>query len=133
MSTLGERIVEARKGKGYNARQFSKVLGMSESGLWLYEHDRRTPMEAVLQTIARETGVSFRWLNGGECDKYADREDIRQAEDERIVQLLTPSEKKVLLRYLELDALSRRNIRVYVENRVEMIEERKRLKDEEGL
>ena len=130
--TLGERIVEARKGKGYTARQFSKVLAMSESGLWLYEHDRRTPMEAVLQTIARETGVSFRWLNSGQGDKYAEDTDIREAEDERIVQRLSPLEKETILKFLELDALSRRNIRVYVNARVDEILKRREETEEEG-
>jgi len=130
--TLGERIVEARKGKGYTARQFSKVLAMSESGLWLYEHDRRTPMEAVLQTIARETGVSFRWLNSGQGDKWAVDTDIREVEDERIVQRLTPLEKETILKFLELDALSRRNIRVYVNARVDEILKRREETEEEG-
>ena len=130
--TLGERIVEARKGKGYTARQFSKVLAMSESGLWLYEHDRRVPMEAVLQTIARETGVSFRWLNSGQGDKWAVDTDIREVEDERIVQRLTPLEKETILKFLELDALSRRNIRVYVNARVDEILKRREETEEEG-
>ena len=130
--TLGERIVEARKGKGYTARQFSKVLAMSESGLWLYEHDRRVPMEAVLQTIARETGVSFRWLNSGQGDKWAVDTDIRSVEDERIVQRLTPLEKETILKFLELDALSRRNIRVYVNARVDEILKRREETEEEG-
>ena len=129
--TLGERIVEARKGKGYTARQFARVLAMSESGLWLYEHDRRVPMEAVLQTIARETGVSFRWLNSGQGEKFAENTDFREIDDERIVQLLTPKEKEVLLKFLELDALSRRNIRVYVNARVDEILKR-REETEEG-
>jgi len=130
--TLGERIVEARKGKGYTARQFSKVLAMSESGLWLYEHDRRVPMEAVLQTIARETGVSFRWLNSGQGDKWAVDTDIREVEDERIVQRLSPLEKETILKFLELDALSRRNIRVYVNARVDEILKRREETEEEG-
>ena len=130
--TLGERIVEARKGKGYTARQFAKVLAMSESGLWLYEHDRRVPMEAVLQTIARETGVSFRWLNSGQGDKWAVDTDIREVEDERIVQRLTPLEKETILKFLELDALSRRNIRVYVNARVDEILKRREETEEEG-
>ena len=130
--TLGERIVEARKGKGYTARQFAKVLAMSESGLWLYEHDRRVPMEAVLQTIARETGVSFRWLNSGQGDKWAVDTDIRSVEDERIVQRLTPLEKETILKFLELDALSRRNIRVYVNARVDEILKRREETEEEG-
>ena len=133
MSTLGERIVEARKGKGYTARQFSKVLAMSESGLWLYEHDRRVPMEAVLQTIARETGVSFRWLNSGQGDKYAEDTDIRSVTDERIVQRLTPLEKETILKFLELDTTDRRNIRVYLEGRVDAILQRKMQTDEEGM
>jgi len=130
--TLGERIVEARKGKGYTARQFSKVLAMSESGLWLYEHDRRVPMEAVLQTIARETGVSFRWLNSGQGDKWAVDTDIRSVKDELIVQRLSPLEKETILKFLELDALSRRNIRVYVNARVDEILKRREETEEEG-
>ena len=86
-----------------------------------------------MQTMARETGVSFRWLNSGQGEKFAEYTDFREIDDERIVQLLTPKEKEVLLKFLELDALSRRNIRTYVNARVDAILERRSDEtDEEG-
>ena len=129
MSTLGERIVEAREGRGMTKGQLAEALGMSLSGLYLYEHDRRRPMEAVISTIARETGVNFRWLNSGQGEMYGEEEDIRSVEDERILRRLTKKDRGVLLRYLKLDTIDRRNIRTYLEQRITKIEQRKK---EEG-
>ena len=131
MNTLGERIVSAREGKGITKREFAQMLGMSESGLYLYEHDRRKPMEAVIQTMASLTGVNFRWLNSGQGEMYGETEDLRSVEDERILRELSPKEKETLLKFLELDKGDRRNIRIYLNSRIEMIQERYAQKDEE--
>ena len=131
MSTLGERIVIAREAKGMSKKAFADALGMSLSGLYLYEHDKRKPMEAVIQSMAREAGVSFRWLNGGQGDMYEELWDQKDAGDERILRKLSRREKDVLLKFLDLETSDRRNIRIYLEQRIDMILERYRLRAEE--
>ena len=133
MSTLGERIKAARKSKRMTAPELANVIGANKSTISLYERDMRRPMEAVLMSIAAVTGVNFRWLNSGQGDMYGEAEDIRSVEDERILRGLSPKERELLLKFLELDAADRRNIRVYLEGRVDAILQRKIQTDEEGM
>lgn len=133
MSTLGERIKEARKGKKISAPELANIIGANKSTISLYERDMRRPMEAVLMSIAAVTGVNFRWLNSGQGDMYGEAEDIRSVEDERILRGLSPKERALLLKFLELDAGDRKNIRVYLEGRVDAILQRKMQTDEEGM
>lgn len=129
MSTLGERITEARKGKHWMQQDLADNIGASKSTVSLYERDLRKPMEAVLMSIASVTGVNFRWLNSGQCDKYGEAEDIRSVEDEFILNALSGKEKETLLRFLKLGAFDRKNIRTRVNVWLDKIEERK---EEEG-
>ena len=124
MGTLGERIMEARKGKGWSQQNLADHLGASKSVISLYERDLRRPMEAVLMSIASVTGVNFRWLNSGNGDKYGEAEDTRSVEEELILSKLTDKDRECLARYLRLEASDRRNIRDRLRVWMDKIEER---------
>lgn len=124
MSTLGERIREARKGKGWSMQVLADNLGASKSVISLYESDKRRPMEAVLMSIASVTGVNFRWLNSGQGDMYGEAEDIRRVEEDFILAKLSAKDRECLARYLRLDAPDRRNIRTRLNVWIDKIEAR---------
>lgn len=129
MSTLGERIKEARKGKHWMQQTLADNIGASKSVISLYERDLRKPMEAVLMSIASVTGVNFRWLNSGQGDKYGEAEDIRSVEDEFLLNALSGKEKETLLRFLKLDSNNRKSLRMRMNVWIERLE---KLHEEEG-
>lgn len=124
MSTLGERIREARAVMNWSQQTLADRLGASKSAICLYEWDRRRPMEAVLMSIASATNVNYQWLKTGDGDKQGESVDIRSVEDERILNGLTDKDRAVILRYIELEAPDRRNIRARLNIWIDKIEAR---------
>jgi transcriptional regulator with XRE-family HTH domain len=62
--TLGSRIAQFRKQKGWTQSQFAKAVGMSPSTVAMYETNRRTPDDATLQKLAAALEVSIDALCG---------------------------------------------------------------------
>lgn len=124
MSTLGERIAEARKGIGWTAKELAQRIHLSPQTVHMYEEDVRPPVSSVLTEIASQCGVSREWLADGVGEKYASKKVFRSVDDERILSRLTPKEKETIVRFLELGQFDRRNIRNMVNRNIDRIESR---------
>lgn len=66
MSTIGERIRDARKSLKKTQKEFSQSLDMSENYIWQIEKGQREPSERTLNDICRIFGIRKDWLLTGE-------------------------------------------------------------------
>jgi len=64
-TSLGERIAQARRGKGWTAQMLAQRVYVATRTIQRYEAGTRDPLEEILLRIARETGVDANWLIGG--------------------------------------------------------------------
>lgn len=65
MTTIGQRIRDARKAAGKTQKDFSKILGMSENYIWQIENGQREPSDRTVRDICRVFGVNEVWLRTG--------------------------------------------------------------------
>lgn len=65
MTTIGQRIRDARKAAGKTQKDFSKILGMSENYIWQIENGQREPSDRTVRDICRVFGVNEIWLRTG--------------------------------------------------------------------
>lgn len=65
MSTIGERIKEIRKQKGYTQQKFADALGLKQNTVATYEMNKTVPSERTMADICREFGVDRIWLETG--------------------------------------------------------------------
>lgn len=70
MSTIGERIRDARKSLKKTQKEFSQSLDMSENYIWQIEKGLREPSERTLNEICRIFGVAPVWLRTGEGEMF---------------------------------------------------------------
>jgi phage repressor protein C with HTH and peptisase S24 domain len=68
MSTLGERIVQARKDVGLTQRQVGDHFGVTANAISLWEKDETAPSAARIEELAKLLNVTFTWLATGEGD-----------------------------------------------------------------
>lgn len=66
MSTIGERIKEVRKAKGYTQQKFADELGLKQNTIATYEMNKTAPSDRTISDICREFRVSEKWLRTGE-------------------------------------------------------------------
>lgn len=59
---FSERLKKARKDKGYTQEQLAKIIGVSKQAYRLYEQDRGTPREKVLDTLCEILDVDSHYL-----------------------------------------------------------------------
>lgn len=64
--TMGERIKEARKGKGLTQKELAQLIGSVTGTVQQYELDKRRPRPEQLQRLATVLGVSVEHLQGYE-------------------------------------------------------------------
>lgn len=71
MTTLGKRIEQERKNKGFTLEGLGKYANVSKSTIWQWENDRiRHPIAANLLPIALALGVNPDYLLSGKGEKY---------------------------------------------------------------
>ena len=63
---MGERIKEARKGKGLTQKELAQLIGSVTGTVQQYELDKRRPRPEQLQRLATVLGVSVEHLQGFE-------------------------------------------------------------------
>ena len=63
---MGERIKEARKGKGLTQKELAQLIGSVTGTVQQYELDKRRPRPEQLQRLATVLGVSVEHLQGYE-------------------------------------------------------------------
>lgn len=66
LDTLGARIKRLRESKGWTQEAFGKHIGSARNTIANYEMGNRTPSNAVILSICRETGANEMWLRTGE-------------------------------------------------------------------
>lgn len=59
---FSERLKKARKDKGYTQEQLAKIIGVSKQAYRLYEQDRGTPREKVLDSLCEILDVDSHYL-----------------------------------------------------------------------
>jgi transcriptional regulator with XRE-family HTH domain len=57
MSTVGERIKQARRRAVLGQAELAEKAGISVAGLWQIEHGQREPRPATIRKIAAALGV----------------------------------------------------------------------------
>lgn len=70
MTTIGQRIRDARKAAGKTQKDFSKILGMSENYIWQIENGQREPSDRTVRDICRVFNVNEAWLRTGEGEMH---------------------------------------------------------------
>lgn len=68
MSTIGERIKEIRKRKGYTQQKFAEELGLKQNTIATYEMNKTIPSERTLTDICEKFSVDSDWLRTGVGD-----------------------------------------------------------------
>ena len=63
--TIGERIKEVRKLKGYTQQAFADVLGLKRNTIATYEIGNTTPSDRTITDICEKFGVDRTWLVDG--------------------------------------------------------------------
>ena len=66
MSTIGERMKEVRKAKGYTQQKFADELGLKQNTIATYEMNKTAPSDRTISDICQKFRVSEKWLRTGE-------------------------------------------------------------------
>lgn len=81
--SLGTKIKELRKEKGWSQRELGMRIHVSESSVSMYERGENEPSIAALKALAREFGVTVDELVGHEAwgtMNLTDRNCLKQIE-----------------------------------------------------
>lgn len=68
MSTIGERIKEVRKLRGFTQQRFADALGLKQNTIATYEMNKTIPSDRTIADICREFRIREEWLRTGEGD-----------------------------------------------------------------
>lgn len=68
MSTIGERIKEIRKSKGYTQQRFADELGLKQNTIATYEMNKTIPSDRTVLDICQKFRIREEWLRTGEGD-----------------------------------------------------------------
>lgn len=68
MNTIGERIKEVRKAKGYTQQRFADELGLKQNTIATYEMNKTTPSDRTITDICQKFRIREEWLRTGEGD-----------------------------------------------------------------
>lgn len=85
MSTIGERIKEVRKAKGYTQQRFADELGLKQNTIATYEMNKTIPSERTLTDICEKFNVDPVWLRTG----VGDDPFLPVSREDRITQVLS--------------------------------------------
>lgn len=98
MSTIGERIKEAREDKGITCNALATLLGVGSSTTYNWEHGISEPRNLEMrQKIADTLGVTERWLSSGLGEKSAEKHE------ENVVQLKAEQKARTTVMYNRKD------------------------------
>lgn len=75
---MNYRIKSLRKQLGLNQSEFAARIGVSQTAVAAWEAGTRNPMDAIIQSICREFGVSERWLRSGEGEMFPPRDRLSE-------------------------------------------------------
>lgn len=75
---MNQRLKLLRKQLNLNQSDFALRIGVSQSAVAAWESGIRNPIDAIVQSICREFGVSEAWLRTGEEPMYVPRSQDEQ-------------------------------------------------------
>lgn len=110
---MNVRIKELRKSLGLTQKEFGERIGIKPNTVATYEIGRSTPIDAVINLICREYGVSEVWLRTGKEPMMAPKED--DALDELVEQRkLSVSDRLLIEKFMGLKPAERKVVMDYV-------------------
>ncbi len=76
-TTIGGRIAEARKAKGFNQSELATRIGVTPQSVQHWENDRTVPRNNRVELLASVMGVSQEWiLFGDKPDRVGDSAEV---------------------------------------------------------
>ena len=109
--TFGRRLARLRRSKGLTQPELAEKLGISARMMAYYEAQTDRPPAHLLAPIAQLLGLSTDELLGVRTVRVTDPPvDLRLWRRLRVVETLTPTERKAVLDYIQL-LLDRRKLR----------------------
>lgn len=112
---MSERLKILRKELKMNQEEFGRRLGVSNTAISKLEKGERNITEQMVLSICREFRVNYFWLTEGKGDMFVGTpKDIvdEMAEDYNLDEL----DKKIIQKYLELNADERKVLKDYLKS-----------------
>ncbi len=100
MTTLGVRLGELIKKKGFTQRELAKEVGVTEAAMSLYVKGARIPRASILENIAKKLDTTSDYLlNGTKTNRLEDLIQVNKLLA-RNVSEMTPEEKMQIISIL---------------------------------
>lgn len=112
---MNERLIELRNALGLRQYQFAEKLGVTNTAVCAWEAGRRNLTEQVILSICREFRVNYFWLTEGKGDMFIGTPQSvvdELAEDYGLDEI----DKKIIEKYLGLNADQRKTIKEYLKS-----------------
>ena len=112
---MSERLKNLRKELKMNQEEFGRRLGVSNTAISKLEKGERNITEQMVLSICREFRVNYFWLTEGKGDMFVGTpKDVVDeiAEDYNLDDL----DKKIIQKYLELNAEQRKVLKDYLKS-----------------
>lgn len=110
---MNERLTELRKALGISMEKFGSKIGVTRSGISKMEAGISGLSEQTILSICREFRVNYYWLTEGKGDMFSGTPQSvvdELAEDYDLDDI----DKKIIEKYLELDADKRTVLKEYL-------------------
>ena len=112
---MNKRIKELRRQLGLSQEEFGKRIGIGKSAVSKLENGENEPSEQTILSICREFRVNYFWLTEGKGDVFIGNPQTivdELAEDYDLDDI----DKKIIEKYLELDAEKRKILKDYLKS-----------------
>lgn len=112
---MNERLKILRESIGLSQEEFGNRIGSARNTIANYEIGRRNPSNTVVKSICREFRANYFWLTEGKGDMFVGTpQDVVDeiAEDYNLDDL----DKKIIQKYLELNAEQRKVLKDYLKS-----------------
>lgn len=112
---MNERLKILRESLGLSQEEFGNRIGSARNTIANYEIGRRNPSNTVVKSICREFRANYFWLTEGKGDMFVGTpKDVVDeiAEDYNLGDL----DKKIIQKYLELNAGQRKVLKDYLKS-----------------
>lgn len=112
---MNKRTKELRRQLGLSQEEFGKRIGIGKSAVSKLENGENEPSEQTILSICREFRVNYFWLTEGKGDVFIGTPQTivdELAEDYDLDDI----DKKIIEKYLELDAEKRKILKDYLKS-----------------
>lgn len=113
--SYGNRVLELRKALGLTLEKFGAPLGVTKTAISRIEKEERGMTEQMARAICREYNVNYVWLTEGKGDMFSSTPETvidELAEDFNLDEI----DKKIIIKYLELNENQRAVIKEYIKS-----------------